>query len=55
MSNWTAAAEKIGLLAVVVSLLFVGYEIKRNIDLAVVESQKERFVLLVEMRGWLVD
>ena len=55
VSNWTTAAEKVGLLAVVVSLLYVGYEIKRNNDLGVVESQKELLVLSVEMKGWLVD
>ncbi len=55
MSNWTTAAEKVGLIAVVVSLLFVGYEIKRNNDLGVVESQMELLVLSVEMKGWLVD
>ena len=55
MSNWTTAAEKVGLIAVVVSLLYVGYEIKRNNDLGVVESQQALLVLLVEMKGWFVD
>ena len=55
MSNWTAVAERVGLIAVVVSLLYVGYEIKRNTDLAVVESQQDLLVLLVEMKGWFVD
>lgn len=55
MSNWTAAAEKAGLIAVIVSLLYVGYEIKRNNDLAVVESQKDLVGLNIEMKGWLVD
>jgi hypothetical protein len=55
VSNWTAAAEKVGLIAVIVSLLYVGYEIKRNNDLAVVESQQDLLSLLVEMRGWFVD
>ena len=44
MSNWTTVAEKVGLIAVVVSLLFVGYEIKRNNDLGVVEAQMELLV-----------
>ena len=55
MSNWTAAAERVGLMAVVVSLLYVGYEIKRNTDLAVVESQQELLSLVVEMKGWFLD
>ncbi len=55
MSNWTAATEKAGLVAVIVSLLYVGYEIKRNNDLAVVESQQELLSLNVEMKGWFVD
>jgi len=55
VSNSTTAAEKVGLIAVVVSLLFVGYEIKRNNDLGVVEAQMELLVLSVEMKGWLVD
>lgn len=44
-----------GLIAVVVSLLFVGYEIKRNTDLAVVESQQNLLVLQAEMKGWFLD
>ena len=55
MSNWTVAGERVGLIAVVVSLLFVGYEIKRNTDLAVVESQQDLLVLQVEMKGWFID
>jgi hypothetical protein len=55
VSNWTTAAEKAGLIAVIVSLLFVGYEIKRNNDLGVVESQQELLALSVEMKGWLVN
>jgi hypothetical protein len=55
VSNWTVAAERAGLIAVVVSLLFVGYEIKRNTDLAVVESQHDLLVLQVEMKGWFID
>lgn len=39
LSNHTTAADKVGLIAVIVSLLYVGREIKRNKDLAVVESQ----------------
>lgn len=53
--NWTSASERIGLVAVVVSLLYVGYEMKRNNDLAVVASQKDLVALQIEMRGWLVD
>ena len=53
--NWTSVSERIGLMAVVVSLLYVGYELKRNNDLAVVASQKDLISLQVEMRGWLVD
>jgi len=53
--NWTAAAEKVGLIAVVVSLLYVGYEMKRNNDLAVVESQANLLGLSFEMKSWLVD
>jgi hypothetical protein len=55
VSKWATAAEKVGLITVIVSLLYIGYEIKRNNDLAVVESQQEFLVLLVEMKGWLVD
>ena len=55
MSNWSVAAERVGLIAVVLSLLFVGYEVKRNTDLAVVESQQELLVLNVEMKGWFLD
>ena len=53
--NWTAAAERVGLIAVVVSLLYVGYEMKRNNDLAVVESQGDLLGLSLEMKSWLVD
>jgi hypothetical protein len=53
--NWTSVSERIGLIAVVVSLLYVGYELKRNNDLAVVASQKDLLSLQVEMRGWLVE
>jgi hypothetical protein len=55
VSNWNAAAERVSLIAVVVSLLYVGYEIKRNTDLAVVESQQQLLSLLVEMKGWFID
>lgn len=55
MSKWTVAAERVGLIAVVVSLLYVGYEIKRNTDLAVVESQQELLALSVDMKGWFMD
>jgi len=53
--DWTAATEKVGLIAVVVSLLYVGYEMKRNNDLAVVESQADLLGLSLEMKSWLVD
>lgn len=53
--NWTSVSERIGLIAVVVSLLYVGYELKRNNDLAVVASQKDLVALQIEMRGWLID
>ena len=51
MTKWTTAAEKVGLIIVIVSLLYIGYEIKRNNDLAVVAIQQEFLVLLVEMKG----
>ncbi len=53
--NWASASERIGLVAVVVSLLYLGYEMKRNNDLAVVESQKDLVAMQIEMRGWLVE
>jgi len=53
--NWTSVSERVGLVAVVVSLLYVGYEMKRNNDLAVVASQKDLVELQIQMRGWLVD
>ena len=53
--NWASVSERIGLVAVIVSLLYVGYEMKRNNDLAVVASQKDLVAMQIEMRGWLVD
>lgn len=42
-------------LAAVVSLSFVAYELKRNNDIAVVQSQYELIALQVEMRNWFTD
>lgn len=53
--NWKSAAEIVGLVTLVVSLLYLGYEVKRNNDLAVVASQKDLVALQIEMRGWLVE
>ncbi len=55
MSNWTSATEKVGHTAVIVSHKKVWYEIKRNNDLGVVESQQELLTLAVEMKGWFMD
>lgn len=53
--NWTSASERVGLIAVVISLLYVGYEMKRNNDLAVVESQGDLLGLSFEMKSWLAE
>ncbi len=42
-------------LAVLASLIFVGYELKKNNDLAIVQSQHELISLNVEMKSWLTD
>lgn len=41
--------------AVVVSLLFVAYELRRTNDIAVVQSQHDLVSLNVEMKSWLTD
>jgi hypothetical protein len=47
--------QLMGALAALVSLCFVGYELRRNNDIAVVQSQYELLALQVEMRTWLTD
>lgn len=42
-------------LAVLASVVFVGYELKQNNDLAIVQSHYELLALNVEMKGWLTD
>lgn len=48
-------AQMLSGLAVLASLLFVGYELKRNNDLAIVQSQYELVSLNVQMKAWLTD
>jgi hypothetical protein len=45
----------LGGLAVFASLVFVGYEIKRNNDLAVVQSQQELLALSIDLKAMLTD
>jgi hypothetical protein len=45
----------LGGLAVFASLVFVGYELKRNNDLAVVQSQQELLAISIEMKALLTD
>ena len=42
-------------IAILASLLFVGYELKRNNDFAIVQSQHELISLNVEMKSWLTN
>ena len=39
----------------VVSLVFVGYELKRTNDIAVVQTQHELLALLMDAKSWLMD
>jgi hypothetical protein len=48
-------SQVLGALAVLASLLFVGYELQRNNDLAVVQSQHELLGLQIGMKEWLTD
>jgi hypothetical protein len=48
-------SQLLGGLAVFASLVFVGYELKRNNDLAVVQSQQELLAISIEMKGLLTD
>lgn len=48
-------SQVLGGLAVLVSLSFVGYELKRNNDLAVVQSQHQLLELQVGMKATLAD
>ena len=48
-------SQAIGALAVVVSLVFVGYELQRTNDIAVVQSQHELLALQADMKSWLID
>lgn len=45
----------LGGLAVFASLVFVGYELKRNNDLAVVQSQQELVATSIELKALLTD
>ena len=47
--------KMLGGAAVLASLLFVGYELKRNNDLAVVQSQQELLAISVELKTILTD
>ena len=44
-----------GALAALASLSFVGYEMKRNNDIAVVQSQFELLAIQGDLRSWLND
>ena len=48
-------SQFVGGLAVLASVVFVGYELKQNNDLAVVQSQYELLALNAEMKTWLTD
>jgi hypothetical protein len=48
-------SQVLGALAVVLSLLFVAYELKRNNDIAVVQSQYELLSLQNDLRAMLAD
>ena len=54
-SSFKFLSQLVGGLAVLASLVFVGYELKQNNDLAVVQSQNELLALNVEMKTWLTD
>jgi len=47
--------QVLGALAVLVSLLFVAYELKRNNDISVVQSQYELLSLQNDLRAMLAD
>ena len=51
--NWLG--QVLGGLAVFASLVFVGYELKRNNDLAVVQSQHELVATSIELKAFLTD
>ena len=48
-------SQVLGALAVLVSLLFVAYELKRNNDISVVQSQYELLSLQNDLRAMLAD
>jgi hypothetical protein len=48
-------SQILGALAVLASLLFVGYELQRTNDLAVVQSQHDLLSLQIVMKEWLTD
>jgi hypothetical protein len=47
--------QALGALAVLLSLLFVAYELKRNNDIAIVQSQQELLSLQNDLRAMLAD
>ena len=48
-------SQVLGALAVLVSLLFVAYELKRNNDISIVQSQYELLSLQNDLRAMLAD
>ena len=54
-SRFQWLSQTLGGLAVLASLVFVGYELKRNNDLAVVQSQQELVATSIELKALLTD
>ena len=55
ISRLKLLGQALGASAVLLSLLFVAYELKRNNDIAIVQSQQELLSLQNDMRAMLAD
>ena len=55
ISSLKLLGQALGASAVLLSLLFVAYELKRNNDIAIVQSQQELLSLQNDMRAMLAD
>ena len=55
IKKWAQISEIAGAIAVVLSLLYVGYELRQNTNVALIESSQRLYELAFEVASWEND
>ena len=55
LKKWAHVSEIAGAIAVVLSLLYVGYELRQNTNVALIESSQRLYELAFEVASWEND